>query len=103
VPGFDRTRDAVVAAGAIIPAAAKVILVEGNYLLLTRPGWRELFPLFDLSIHLAVPEATLRARLMARWADLPAAEARRRTEANDLPNGRLLASENRAADLLVLG
>lgn len=103
VPSFDRAADAVVPAGAVIPATAQVILVEGNYLLLTRPGWRDLAPLFDLSVRLAVPEAELRRRLMARWSDLPLAEATRRTEENDLPNGRLLISENRAADLVIFG
>ncbi|MFD2175350.1 hypothetical protein [Rhodobacter lacus] len=102
VPRFDRAADAVVAAGTTLPASAKVVLVEGNYLLLTRPGWRDLFPLFDLSIRIAVPESTLRARLMKRWADHPEAEARRRVEENDLPNGKLLAQENRAADLVIV-
>ncbi|SOB99039.1 hypothetical protein [Rhodobacter maris] len=101
VPSFDRAADEVVPGGATIPAGARVVLVEGNYLLLTRAPWRDLFPLFDLSIRIAVPEATLRARLMNRWASLPEAEARRRTEENDLPNGRLLAQENRAADLVI--
>ena len=103
VPVFDRASDAVVPEGATIPAATRFILVEGNYLLLTRPGWRDLAPLFDLSLRLAVPEATLRARLMARWSDLPKAEAIRRTEENDLPNGRIIGAENRAADLVVFG
>ncbi len=101
VPVFDRAADAVVPAGATIAATARFILVEGNYLLLTRAPWRALYPLFDLSIRLAVPEAELRRRLMARWAGLPAAEARRRTEENDLPNGRLIRAEGRAADLVV--
>ncbi|KQB17458.1 phosphoribulokinase [Rhodobacter capsulatus] len=103
VPSFDRAADAVVPAGAVIPATAQVILVEGNYLLLTRPGWRDLAPIFDLSVRLAVTEAELRRRLMARWADLPLAEATRRTEENDLPNGRLLTTGNRAADLVIFG
>lgn len=101
VPGFDRAADAVVPGAMTIPAACRVVLVEGNYLLLTRPLWRDLYPLFDLSIRLAVAEPVLRARLMARWAHLPEAEARRRTEENDLPNGRVILAENRAADLRV--
>ena len=103
VPEFDRQADVVVPAGAVIPAATRFVLIEGNYLLLTRPGWIDLAPLFDLTIRLAVPEEVLRARLLARWADLPEDEARRRVEENDLPNGRLLARENRAADFRVRG
>ncbi len=103
VPVFDRAADEPDPEGAAIPATARHLIVEGNYLLLTRPGWRDLFPLFDLTIRLAVPEATLRARLAARWADLPADEAARKIEENDLPNGRLLRAENRAADLVIAG
>lgn len=103
VPGFDREADAVVPAAETVPAAARFVLVEGNYLLLTRPDWRALYPLFDLTIRLSVPEAELRRRLLLRWQALPEAEARRRVEENDLPNGRLLRQENRAADLVVAG
>ncbi|MFT3690293.1 hypothetical protein [Paenirhodobacter sp.] len=101
VPVFDRATDTVIPAAEVIPGRARFVLVEGNYLLLTRPGWRDLFPLFDLSVRIAVPEATLRERLMHRWRDLSDAEARRRVEENDLPNGRLLRQEGRAADLLL--
>ena len=71
VPSFDRAADAVVPAGAVIPATAQVILIEGNYLLLTRPGWRDLAPLFDLSVRLAVPEAELAKRRAAGQAPKP--------------------------------
>lgn len=100
-PGFDRACDAVVPGALSIPARARHVLVEGNYLLLSRAPWRDLYPLFDLSVHLRVPEPVLRARLAARWAALPEAEARAKIEDNDLPNGRLLARENRAADLRI--
>lgn len=101
VPVFDRAADAVIPAAEVIPGRARFVLVEGNYLLLNHPGWRDLFPIFDLSVRIAVPETELRTRLMARWRDLPEAEARRRVEENDLPNGRLLRQEGRAADLVV--
>lgn len=102
VPTFDREADRVVPDGATIPEAARYILVEGNYLLLTRPGWRDLYPLFDLSIRLDVSEEELRARLTRRWEnlDLPAVEVTRRVEQNDLPNGRTMLRENRGADFV---
>ena len=101
LPGFDRAADRVVPGAVAVPARARVVLIEGNYLLLTRPGWRDLAPLFDLTIRIATPEARLRARLAARWADLPAAEANARIEGNDLPNARLIRAESRAADLVI--
>jgi len=102
VPGFDRAADAVVPAAETIPQSTRFVLIEGNYLLLARPGWIDLAPLFDLTIRLVVPEAALRARLAARWANLPPEESRRRIEENDLPNGRLLTREARAADFRVM-
>ncbi|OCX66211.1 hypothetical protein BFP70_08520 [Thioclava sp. SK-1] len=103
VPVFDRDRDQVIVQGAIVPAATRFVLVEGNYLLLTQPGWRDLFLHFDLSIRLHVPEPELRARLSRRWTkqSLPAAEIERRVETNDLPNGRLLRQHGRPADFVV--
>lgn len=101
LPGFDRDADAVVAGAIVVPQSARFLLIEGNYLLLTRPGWRDLALLFDLTIRIAVPEAELRRRLAHRWAALPEAEARARIEDNDLPNGRLIRDEGRAADLVI--
>lgn len=103
VPTFNREIDAVVPGGDTIPAAARFILVEGNYLLLTRAPWRDLALHFDLSVRLAVPEAELRRRLIRRWQQqgLSEAEVTRKVEENDLPNGRLIRAENRAADLVV--
>ncbi|WP_339107402.1 hypothetical protein [Thioclava sp. GXIMD4216] len=104
VPTFDRDRDRVIPDGDEIEARTRFILVEGNYLLLTRAGWRDLFPLFDLTIRLHVPEDELRARLIRRWEKrgIDPAEITRRVEENDLPNGRLILTEGRAADLRVL-
>nr|WP_287259189.1 AAA family ATPase [Thioclava sp.] len=103
VPVFDRAADAAVPAGASVPGSARYLIVEGNYLLLTRPGWRDLFPLFDLSIRIDLPEEVLRQRLARRWQEqgLDLAEVKRRVEENDLPNGRTITRESRAADLVI--
>ncbi|MBN2740887.1 MAG: AAA family ATPase [Rhodobacteraceae bacterium] len=103
VPIFDRDIDGVVEGGATVPASARFVLVEGNYLLLTQPGWRDLYSLFDLSIRIDVPEEELRARLTRRWQDvgLDPTEITRRVEENDLPNGRVITREGRPADLVV--
>lgn len=100
VPVFDRGREIALAAAGVVPEAARHVVVEGNWLLLDRPPWRELGP-WDLTVMLDVPEAALRARLMARWAHLPADAARAKTEANDLPNARLVREASRPADVTV--
>lgn len=103
-PVFERDHDRVNPEGHTVPTTVRFVLVEGNYLLLNRPGWSDLYPMFDLSIRIAPSEPVLRARLIKRWQDqgLPAPEVRRRVEENDLPNGRVALSEGRAADLRVL-
>ena len=101
VPVFDRDLEISRAAAREIPASARLILVEGNYLLLDRPGWRDLGHHFALTVMLDVPQAVLRARLTARWRDLPPDQARAKLEANDLPNMELVLTASRAPDLIL--
>ena len=98
VPVFDRAREEAIAAKGVVPEAARVVVVEGNWLLLDRPGWRDLGP-WDLTVRLDVPEAELRARLEARWAGLDPEARRAKIEGNDLPNARLVREGSRPADL----
>ncbi|MEL7184234.1 MAG: AAA family ATPase [Pseudomonadota bacterium] len=98
-PIFDRSREIAIAGAGIIHAATRIVLVEGNWLLLDAPGWRDLGP-WDLTVHLDVPEDTLRTRLEARWAHLPEAERRAKIDGNDLPNARYVRDASRAADIV---
>ncbi|VXB64392.1 MULTISPECIES: nucleoside triphosphate hydrolase [unclassified Bosea (in: a-proteobacteria)] len=102
VPLFDRRADLARAGAAIIPADARFVLVEGNYLLLDQAPWSELAPLFDLTIFIDVPMAELERRLLARWTDLGRSEeaARAWVEGNDLPNARLVVENSRRADII---
>ncbi|MEL6643460.1 MAG: nucleoside/nucleotide kinase family protein [Pseudomonadota bacterium] len=100
-PVFDRARDLAVAGAGRVGADDKVILVEGNYLLLDEPGWRALADHWDVSIMLNAPFATLEDRLVQRWRDhgLDAAAARTRAEMNDLPNARRILGARLPADI----
>lgn len=102
VPIFDREADLARAGAAIIPAEARIILVEGNYLLLDWAPWSELAPLFDLTIVIDVPIAELERRLLARWTGLGRSEeaARAWVEGNDMPNARLVIEGSRRADIV---
>jgi pantothenate kinase len=102
VPVFDREADLARAAAAVIPAEARFVLVEGNYLLLDRAPWSALAPLFDLTIFIDVPMAELERRLLARWTDLgrSAETARAWVEGNDLPNARLVIESSHPADII---
>ena len=99
VPVFDRARELSRAAAGVVPLSARHVVVEGNWLLLDRPGWRDLA--WDLSVRIDAPDAVLRDRLMRRWAHLPEREAALKTEGNDLPNARLVRSGSRAADVVI--
>ena len=94
VPVFDRSADAVVPDGAVIAPETQIVLVEGNYLLLDAPGWREMHGLWDLTVLLDVPEAELHRRLVQRWLDhdLPLQQAQDRAASNDLPNAQTVMS-----------
>jgi pantothenate kinase len=102
VPVFDRQADLARASAAIIPADARFVLVEGNYLLLDRAPWSDLAPLFDLAIFIEVPIAELERRLLGRWTDLGRSKeaARAWVEGNDLPNARLVIEGSRRADIV---
>ncbi|MBX2824315.1 MAG: nucleoside/nucleotide kinase family protein [Gammaproteobacteria bacterium] len=103
VPVFDREQDLSRAGARVILSSQKLILVEGNYLLLQQPGWRELYALFDYRISMEVAPAVLRKRLIQRWLDHDhaPAEAKARAESNDLPNAQLVVDDSRTADCIV--
>lgn len=99
-PVFDRARDMAVAGAGRIAPDDRVVVVEGNYLLLDQPIWRDLAPLWDLTVMIAPPLAALERRLAARWRDLgcDAAGVRAHLD-NDMANGRLVLSQSRPPDL----
>lgn len=103
VPVFDRSIEIARGAARLIPHSVELIVVEGNYLLLTTPPWDRLDGLFDLTVRLDVPEEVLRERLTDRWIGygLNPDQIRAKLEDNDLPNGRRVIEESRPADLVL--
>jgi len=102
IPVFDRKADLSRAAAASVEPRHRVILVEGNYLLLNQPGWRALNNCFDLTVLLDVSWETLKSRSIARWLsfDYTAEEALARAELNDLPNGDTVRRESQRPDVV---
>lgn len=101
IPVFDRSMELARAGADIVGGADRILLVEGNYLLLDAAPWRDLAPLFDLSLFIDVPLAELERRLLARWAHYgktPEA-ARAWIEGNDMPNIRTVIASSRPADI----
>lgn len=100
IPIFDRSRDLAIAGARWVRSDTEVIIVEGNYLLLNRPGWRDLRDTFDVTVMLDAEPAILESRLVQRWLDhgLSASDARERAESNDLPNAQTVLTQSYPAD-----
>ena len=92
VPVFDRDLEISRGSARIIGPEIRLILAEGNYLLLDADPWRGLRPHFDATVMIEVPEAELRRRLRQRWVGhgLTEAQIDFKLDQNDVPNGRLV-------------
>ena len=103
VPVFDRYIDVSRGSARVVPPEARIIVAEGNYLLLREAPWDRLQDLWDLTVFLDVPVAELERRLIDRWHHhgLSDADARRRAFENDIPNARIVADGSVAADMIL--
>ena len=101
IPVFDRELELSRAAAAIVEPYHRIVISEGNYLLLDDERWRRVRDRLDFSVFLDVPEEELRRRLMARWLGhgYGPAEAKEKTEANDLVNAQLVVRTSVEPDL----
>ncbi len=103
IPVFDRDMELSRNAADIVASSARIILIEGNYLLLREAPWNRLKPLFDFTIYISVPEAELERRLTERILhhghDL--AFAKSWIASNDMLNIRHVIENSTAADLTV--
>jgi pantothenate kinase len=104
-PAFERDLEQPLAGALPVLPAARLILTEGNYLLLDTAPWSEVAGLLDETWFCAVPDELRLARLVARhvaFGKEPAAAAAW-VEAVDEPNARLVARSGARADLVVAG
>ena len=103
IPLFDRDLEISRAGADIVMPEDRLLVVEGNYLLLNEAPWPEAAPLFDLTVWIDVPEAELDRRLLSRWAHYGKTpeQARAWIDGNDMPNIRRVTQNSRAADVVV--
>jgi pantothenate kinase len=101
IPIFDRSMELARAGAEIIGEGDRILIVEGNYLLLDADPWRDMGPLFDLTVFLDVPEAELVRRLTARWKHHGREDhaARDWILSNDLPNALTVINGSRPAEI----
>ena len=101
LPRFDRSREIAIAGAVAVPPETRIVLAEGNYLLLDEAPWRGLANLWDITVFLDVSEDELTRRLTLRWQDhgYDDIAARARIDENDLPNARRVLSRRLPADI----
>jgi pantothenate kinase len=101
IPVFDRSLELARAGAEVVDAADRIILVEGNYLLLNRPPWSALHPLFDFRVLITASEHLLTRRLVARWQHYGRTDAAEWIKSNDLPNALTVLHDSRGEDLRI--
>lgn len=102
-PSFDRQMDLSIAHRIAIHPNTPIVVVEGNYLLLTTEPWSSLHNVFAATVLVCPAIETLQDRLQQRWIDhgLDRDAARHRADSNDLPNAALVIRQSRKADLVL--
>jgi pantothenate kinase len=103
-PGFDRTLEQPLAAALVVPRSARLVITEGNYLLLDRPEWTRARRTMD-SVWFVTTDAQLRVeRLIARHVHFGKSTpmAQRWVAAVDEPNAEVVSATRSAADRVVV-
>jgi pantothenate kinase len=103
-PGYSRKIEDVVENAFTVDPDVKVLVVEGNYLLLTEGPWTGVKPLLDYSVFIDVSRDIVKARLLKRHGEEGLfSEERNRAhiERNDLPNYDLVCLSQDRADVVI--
>lgn len=104
VPVFDRSIEIARAGARLIPKSVKILLTEGNYLLLDKSPWNELGKYFDHTIMLTAPDETIRQRLKIRWEGFQYSsdEIDAKMMENDQPNVKTVISQSIEAEYEII-
>ncbi|OJU69355.1 MAG: nucleoside/nucleotide kinase family protein [Rhizobiales bacterium 63-7] len=103
VPVFDRSREIAIASARAVSPQTRIVLVEGNYLLLDEAPWSKLDGRFDYTVYVGPAYDVLEERLRQRWQHygLDEETIRQKLYGNDLPNGKRVSERSRPADLRI--
>jgi pantothenate kinase len=102
-PSFDRLADRTIDAAITIDPDDRIVIVEGNYLLLDRAPWVALRGLFDRTGYLDVDDAVRIERLVARHVHHGRSheDAREFVQTSDEANAAVIAATRSFADVLI--
>ncbi|KAI1055737.1 hypothetical protein LB506_009097 [Fusarium annulatum] len=96
VPGFDHARKDPMPDAIEISSRAKVVIIEGNYVLLDQDPWSRISTLVDDKWFVDIPVDIARERLVSRHLragiETTIEAAIQRAKENDIPNGDYIRS-----------
>lgn len=103
VPVFDRNLELSRGSARCVSQSHRIVLIEGNYLLLNQSPWNQLAGLFDLTLFIDIPLPVLERRLVQRWLDHGHDEpsARQKASDNDIPNAHTVKKSSILADITI--
>jgi pantothenate kinase len=102
-PEYSRVLHESIGGAIPVPAAVRVVVVEGNYLLLPRPPWDAVRAVLDVALYLEAPDparvdALIRRQMSRGLAHLDALDW---VERSDEVNAALIAGTRRFADVVL--
>ena len=102
-PEFDRSREESVAGAIGVHPWHRLVITEGNYLLLDSPGWTDVLPLLDETWYVEVDDDLRRERLVERHIANGRSpdDALQWTNMSDQANAEIVARTRKVADILV--
>ena len=103
VPGFERTLEQPLAAALVVLPQARLVITEGNYLLLDDPGWRAARRQMDAVWFVAADEGLRTERLVDRHVAFgkSAEQARDWVTVVDQRNADLVSATQHGADRVI--
>lgn len=105
MPSFDHAKQDPVPLDIWVPATARVVLLEGNYVLLNQHPWSQIGEMADERWFIDASRDVAKQRITQRHLaakiehTLQAAEGR--AEANDLPNGDFIRMHSVAPEVII--
>jgi pantothenate kinase len=103
-PGFDRTLEQPLSAALVVLPAARLVITEGNYLLLDDPAWQRARRAMDRVWFVSSEEAQRVERLVARHVEFGKSPdaAKAWVAGSDQPNADLVSPTAATADLVIV-
>jgi pantothenate kinase len=103
-PGFDRTLEQPLSAALVVLPAARLVITEGNYLLLDDPAWQRARRAMDRVWFVSSEEAQRVERLVARHVEFGKSPdaAKAWVADTDQPNADLVSPTAATADLVIV-